>query len=178
MFNTAEKTKRWTVRLVETLAEFLAINARKSFCIQNNTKIKSYSQIDFYRDLLKEKYPKILTVSKISIVAKKINFESKKSCNWTKPSNCRKRTKTPCMNKVCEKVACDSHSTAICFDCTRLYDLTKQNILINPDRSDKKKYCTFIYCGNQSTKQCAILECKKTICGTHEFKLCQDCISL
>ena len=55
--NKAPKTKRWTVRLIDTIAAFLAINARTSFSIQNDAEIKSYSQLDFYRDLLKEKYP-------------------------------------------------------------------------------------------------------------------------
>ena len=81
------------------------------------------------------------------------------------------------MNQVCEKVACDSHSTTICFDCTQLTDLTNKNILIYPGRTDKPKMCHFIYCVTRATKQCAILECKKTICGKHEFKLCHDCIS-
>jgi hypothetical protein len=175
--NKAPKTSRWTVRLIETIAGFLALNARTSFCIKNDAKMKSYSKIDFYRDLLKEKYPQILTVSKISVVAKKNNFEVMKRCNWTKPSNCKMQTKIPCMNQVCEKIACNSHSTALCYDCTQLSDLTKKNILINPGRSVKKKYCYFIHCGTQSTKQCAVLECKKTICGKHEFKLCNDCIS-
>ena len=173
----APKTKRWTVRLIDTIAAFLAINARTSFSIQNDAEIKSYSQLDFYKDLLKEKYPKILTISKISIVAKKPNFEFKKRCNWTKPSNCKKSTKTPCMNQVCEKMACLSHSITICFDCTQLTDLTKKSILINFGRSDKRELCHFLNCRSRGLKQCAILECKKHICGIHEFKLCHDCIS-
>lgn len=164
--------------MIETIADFLAINARASFCIKNNTKLKSYSQLDFYRDLLKEKYPKIATVSKISIVARKPNFALEKSCNWTKPTNCRKKTKNPCMNQVCEKVACNSHSTVICYDCTQLSDFSQKNILLSPGRTDKQQHCTFIYCGNRTKKQCAVLECKKIICGIHEFKLCSDCISL
>jgi hypothetical protein len=175
--NKAPKTKRWTVRLIETIATFLAINARTSFCVQNHTKMKSYSQLNFYRDLLKKKYPKISTVYKISIVAQKPNFELLKSCNWTKPINCKKKSKIPCMNQACEKVACASHSTAICFDCTQLSDFTHKNISIYPIRTDTKKLCNFIYCRNRSNKQCAMLECKKITCGTHEFKLCHDCIS-
>ena len=175
--NPTPKTNPWTVCLIEAIAGFLAINGRTIFCIKNDKDMKLYSQLDFYIDLLKEKYPKILTISKISIVARKRNYESTKNCNWTKPSNCRNKTKTPCMNQVCEKIACLSHSTTICFDCTQLTDLAEQNILINPGRNEKPKKCHFLNCGTRATKQCAILECKKITCRTHEFKLCHDCIS-
>ena len=93
--NTAPKTSRWTVRLIETMTGFLAINARTCWCIKNDTNLKYYSQLDFYKDLLRQKYPEILTISKISIVAKKPNLESFKRCNWTKPSNCKKLSKLP-----------------------------------------------------------------------------------
>ena len=122
--NTAPKTSRWTVRLVETMADFLAINARTSYLVKKDVDLKSYTQLDFYKDLLKEKYPTISAISKISIVARKTNFDQQKRCNWTKPSNCKKTTKTPCMNQVCEKIACLSHITTICFDCTQPTDFT------------------------------------------------------
>ena len=156
---------------------FLAINARTSYLVKKDVDLKSYTQLDFYKDLLRQKYPEILTISKISIVAKKPNLESFKRCNWTKPSNCKKLSKTPCMNQLCEKIACFSHSTAICFDCAQFTDLTKTNILIYPGCADKREVCHFLNCGIRATKQCAILECKKIICKHHEFKLCHDCIS-
>ena len=151
-----------------------SLNITFKICITKDTEIK----LDFYRDSLQENFLKISTVSKMSIVAKKTNFKLRKRCNWTKPTNCKKETKTPCMNQFCKKVACTSHSTKICYNCTQLSDFTEKHISLNNGRTDKKKYCSFIYCSNQSNKQCAILECKKIICGTHEFKLCQDCISL
>ena len=92
-------------------------------CIKNDTKLKrsrssySYAELDSYRDSLRKKISKISTLSKFSIVAEKPNFEVPRRCNWTKPSNCTKVTIFRCMNQECEKVACNSHSTTICYDC-------------------------------------------------------------
>ena len=128
-------------------------------------------------------------LKQISIVSRKPDLPVRKICNWKTPDNCKKKTKTPCMNQVCKKVACNSHSSIICFYCTQLSDLREKNILLSPRRSDKRKYCGFSSdkkryassawfsdCINHSKNQCAIVECNKFMCGMHEFKLCHDCI--
>jgi hypothetical protein len=177
IFNTAPKTFRWTVRLIETMGVFLAVNARTAHCLKKDKDVKLYTQVEFYKDLLKEKYPKLSTVSNIALV-EKFNYEKQKRCNWTKPTNCKKRTLAPCMNEICEKTACKSHSTIICFKCAELDEFRSKNINLFTIRASKKKYCyQYSRCTNQSFFQCAIVDCSRIVCLLHSYKLCHDCVS-
>ena len=49
----------------------------------------------------------------ISIKNMKPKLEKRKTCDWTRPVNCKKKADVPCMNDTCEKIACLDHSTSL-----------------------------------------------------------------
>ena len=159
----------------ETIVGFLAVHSRTAYCVQNDKDMKLYTQVEFYKDLLQEKYPKVSIVTKISLIQKN-NFDKSKRCNWTMPTNCRKTTIIPCMNEICEKRACKSHSTQICFKCAELQEFRTNNILLFTLIEPKRKYC-YYGCKNQTYHKCAITECGQNVCILHSHKLCHDCAS-
>ena len=142
--------------------------AKSQLSLQTHTTLLL---IESYRN-----YPQISIVSNISISTRKSHYAKQRVCNWTKPINCKKTTLIPCMNDICEKTACSSHSTSICFDCTKIPDLPDKNILLSPFRNEKRKRCD-TDCKNQTFTQCAVLECKQFMCGNHEYKICHYCKS-
>ena len=128
-----------------------------------------YTVTTFYRDLLRERFNPVEIVRSINVSHKLLTTNMR--CGW---KSCTNRSKVPCANLKCRKVACDkAHSYLLCLECCKK-NVQKLSIIKEP-RKVKCTRCTLYRCKNRTTLICCIFGCDQPVCDLHRAKLCNDC---
>jgi len=99
--------------------------------------------------------------------------DSKKKCY----EDCTKRTKFPCANKGCTKMACQEHSAAICESCIKNTP-EKRTVTTNYKATKRENCFLHEFCKSYINSRCAISECYQMACNNHRHRICYWCCSL
>lgn len=95
---------------------------------------------------------------------------TKRRCNW---HQCRNRTKKPCANSECDKVACEKlHSHSVCIECAKT-QCDRLTITQKPGYVNKLICKVAIDCKTTTTIACTL--CRLPVCDAHRYRLCSDC---
>jgi hypothetical protein len=168
----SRKTNRWTTRFAENMFSFLLTNCKTSYCVFNNIPLHTMTHDTYFLEVLKERYGVIENVSCIYLDAK-LPLLSRRICNWDK---CKSKTIQLCANRVCNKICCENHLAAICFDCYEDHKIRHSNLTLVREKHKVQKRCEIAsFCRKKSTITCARAECNQYVCKFHRHNLCLDC---
>ena len=135
--------------------------------------------VEFFKDILKERYEPVKTVYKIEASVPNSAVGKFKKCAIS--VKCKSRTNTQCDNSVCQKFACREHSAIVCESCANSAEFGKITVSKKPlyAYANKKapRRCEISKCPKKSPILCSSIECKKSICKSHQRKICYDCQS-
>ena len=165
-YDVSRKCRNYTIRVIENVVSFSLTNARAAFCLKNKLDMRKYTVKKFFMDVLRQAYKPLDIIPKISLEIK--GLIKLTTCNV---KQCKSRTKIPCANLKCKKIACESHSSLICLNCIthRIQPFTP-NKNIKKTKSRRKCFC----CTTFTNLNCE--ECGLFACTCHNYKICDMCI--
>ena len=106
--------------------------------------------VEFFKDILKERYEPVKTVYKIEALVPKSTVGKFKKCAIS--VKCKSRTNTQCDNSVCQKFACREHSAIVCESCANSAEFGKITVSKKP---------LYAYANKKAPRRCEISKCPK-----------------
>ena len=171
------KTRKWTTRVIETILNYLLINARTAFGVANPITVpnlKKYRMNFFFRALIKSKYKQFDTPDKLQIVLRaKAPRNGRKRCFQV---GCNKKQAQFCYNEKCAKPVCAEHYSFICLKCCNSSDFYNRATPVKGlVKIDKRARCRVKHCNSNSKLLCSNYACRLSTCISHAAYLCFPC---